>query len=96
MGLFRRRKKTSTTHLDGFGDAHVTVSKRRGKVPLVEVEVPQAWALGIAAQEKGRQLGPTHPEYIRAVERYLDAISVLPGHAEEARGLRQWLAQVRR
>jgi hypothetical protein len=94
MGLFRRRK-TDVFDTGGFGDAHISVTKRRGDVPLIEVQLPQAYALGLAVQAKGEQLGPRHPETVRAAEKYLMAITGMPERAQEARELRAWIAHVR-
>ena len=93
MGLFRRRKTEFDT--GGFGDAHISVTKRPGDVPLVEVQLPQAYALGLAVQAKGETLGPRHPETVRAAEKYLRAISGMPERVREARELRAWIAHVR-
>jgi hypothetical protein len=94
MGLFRRRK-TDVFDTGGFGDAHISVTKRRGDVPLVEVQLPPAYALGLAVQAKGEQLGPRHPETVRAAEKYLMAITGMPERAQEARELRAWIDHVR-
>ena len=101
MGLFERlfRRRTTVVHdTHGYGDAHISVTKRFGRGPLVELNLPEAYALGMLLRADLDKLGPfdqVGAETIRIAERYIEVISAQPGREREVVEMRAWLASVR-
>ncbi len=96
MGLFSRRKKEtverSTSHIEGYGDATIVVSRRPGEVPKVDVTIPAEYLLGLKFQQLSDELGQTHPETLKAAHRYFTALGNLPDRREESIRILDWLA----
>jgi hypothetical protein len=101
MGLFERlfRRRTTAVHdTHGYGDAHISVTRRFGREPLVELELPEAYALGLLLRADLDKLGPfdrVGAETIQIAERYVEVISADPARAREVVEMRAWLASVR-
>ena len=95
---FRRRKRKTTDHYVGdFGSAEISVTERRGELPLIEValSVTAEFAHGLEFERKREELGLNHPETLHALHVYAVTLGALPGRRDEAVELLEWLVAAR-
>ncbi|MER5262702.1 tetratricopeptide repeat protein [Actinosynnema sp. NPDC002837] len=96
---FWNRKKSRTKHVVGdFGSAEITVTERRGDVPLVNLKVSmtQEFAKGLEFQRIRDELGLEHPTTLHAAHEYAVALGEVPERRSDAIDLLEWLVGVRR
>ncbi|MFI7638783.1 hypothetical protein [Nonomuraea sp. NPDC049400] len=89
-----RRRSSESVRLGDYGDAYVSVTKRPGDSPQVEIELPEAYARLVEFQVKTDDLGPLHDETLLAAHRYATTIGRIPAKRPDAIALLEWLVDM--
>ncbi|WP_410609440.1 tetratricopeptide repeat protein [Amycolatopsis sp. lyj-109] len=98
MAFWNRKQSKTTEHVTGdFGSAEISVTERRGDVPLVNVKlsVTPEYAKGLEFQRNREELGLLHPETLRSVHEYAVQLGELPERRGDAIELLEWLVSAR-
>lgn len=97
MAFWRKKQKITDHYVGEFGSAEADVTERRGDVPLIDIRLSmtEEYARGLDFQHKRDELGPHHPETLRALHAYAVTLGALPDRRDEAVELLEWLVTAR-